>query len=123
MLTMQNTNIHYRDIYRFCLQNGNQWSHQINTHLINDKQLYMSITLSQKALKYGLVLNKSTPSRNIQTTKLLERYISLNAKYRTNKKINVMPIVKTNDFYADIANNVEKWFDTSNYDERRKKGH
>ena len=25
--------------------------------------------------------------------------------------------IKTKDFYKDIANDVEKWFDTSNYDE------
>ena len=24
--------------------------------------------------------------------------------------------IKTENFYEDIANNVEKWFDTSNYD-------
>ena len=24
--------------------------------------------------------------------------------------------IKTEDFYKDIANDVEKWFDTSNYD-------
>ena len=28
--------------------------------------------------------------------------------------------VKTEDFYKDIANDVEKWFDTSNYDENDK---
>ena len=34
-----------------------------------------------------------------------------------------MRIVKADDFYADIADNVEKWFDTSNYGGRRKKDH
>ena len=29
--------------------------------------------------------------------------------------------VKTEDFYKDIANDVEKWFDTSNYDENEKR--
>ena len=29
--------------------------------------------------------------------------------------------IKTKDFYFDIANDVEKWFDTSNYDEDDKK--
>ena len=28
--------------------------------------------------------------------------------------------IKTEDFYKDIANGVEKWFDTSNYDENDK---
>ena len=26
--------------------------------------------------------------------------------------------IKTDDFYKDIANDVERWFDTSNYDEK-----
>ena len=29
--------------------------------------------------------------------------------------------IKTEDFYKDIANDVEKWFDTSNYDEHDKR--
>ena len=29
--------------------------------------------------------------------------------------------VITEDFYEDIANDVEKWFDTSNYDENDKR--
>ena len=29
--------------------------------------------------------------------------------------------IKTEDFYKDIANDVEKWFDTSNYDENDKR--
>ena len=29
--------------------------------------------------------------------------------------------VKTEDFYADISDDVEKWFDTSNYDKEDKR--
>ena len=29
--------------------------------------------------------------------------------------------IKTEDFYKDIANDVEKWFDTSNYSENDKR--
>ena len=29
--------------------------------------------------------------------------------------------IKTEDFYEDIVNDVEKWFDTSNYDKNDKK--
>ena len=29
--------------------------------------------------------------------------------------------IKTEDFYKDIGNDVEKWFDTSNYDEHDKR--
>ena len=28
--------------------------------------------------------------------------------------------IKTEDFYKDIAGDVERWFDTSNYDEKDK---
>ena len=34
---------------------------------------------------------------------------------------NVVIHIKTKDFYEDIANDVEKWFDTSNYDENDKR--
>ena len=34
-----------------------------------------------------------------------------------------IPLIKTDDFYQDTANEVEKWFDTSRYDERSKKCH
>ena len=27
--------------------------------------------------------------------------------------------IKTEDFYKDIASDVERWFDTSNYDKKR----
>ena len=27
--------------------------------------------------------------------------------------------IKTEDFYENIANDVERWFDTSNYDEKK----
>ena len=30
---------------------------------------------------------------------------------------NLVIYIETEDFYGDIANNVEKWFDTSNFDE------
>ena len=30
-------------------------------------------------------------------------------------------IIKTEDFYKDIANDVERWFDTSNYDKNDKR--
>ena len=29
--------------------------------------------------------------------------------------------IKTKDFYKDIPNDVEKWFDTSNYDKNDKR--
>ena len=29
--------------------------------------------------------------------------------------------IKAEDFYKDIANDVERWFDTSNYDEKYKR--
>ena len=32
--------------------------------------------------------------------------------------IQIALYIKTDDFYKDIANDVERWFDTSNYDKK-----
>ena len=34
------------------------------------------------------------------------------------KSVNLI-YINTDDFYADITGDAEKWFNTSNYDERR----
>ena len=34
---------------------------------------------------------------------------------------NFVMYIKTEDFYKDIADDVERWFDTSNYDENNKR--
>ena len=33
----------------------------------------------------------------------------------------IIPRIKTEDFFEDISNDVEKWFDTSNYDKNDKR--
>lgn len=33
----------------------------------------------------------------------------------------LIPLIKSNYFYRDIAGNIKKWFDTKIYDERRRK--
>lgn len=33
----------------------------------------------------------------------------------------LITLIKADDFYEQIAGDVEKWFDKSNYDERRRK--
>ena len=49
-------------------------------------------------------------------------YDYIKSKYQDNAKLCYMDTdsfiirVKTKDFYGDIANDVKKWFDTSNYD-------
>ena len=51
-------------------------------------------------------------------------YNQIKPKYRDRAKLSYMDTVihiKTEDFYKDIANDVEKWFDTSNYDENDKR--
>ena len=54
-------------------------------------------------------------------------YDYINCKYRDKARLCYMDIdsfvihVKTEDFYKDIASDVERWFDTSNYDEKDKK--
>ena len=52
-------------------------------------------------------------------------YIKL--KYKDNAKLCYMDTdsfiisIKTEDFYKDIANDVERWYDTSKYDENDKR--
>ena len=52
-------------------------------------------------------------------------YIKL--KYQDKAKLCYMDIdsftnyIKTEDFYKNSANDIEKWFDTSNYDENHKR--
>ena len=52
-------------------------------------------------------------------------YDNFKPKYKNNAKLRYMHTdsfvvhIKTEDFYKDIANDVERWFDTSNYDENK----
>ena len=54
-------------------------------------------------------------------------YDYVKPKYQDNAKLCYMDTdsfiiySKTEDFYKDIANDVEKWFETSNYDEDNKR--
>ena len=54
-------------------------------------------------------------------------YDNIKPEYQDKAKLRYMDtdsfiiLVKTEDFYKDIANDVEKWFDTSNYDESDKR--
>ena len=43
------------------------------------------------------------------------------AKYCQTNTDSFVICIKTGDFYEDIANDVERWFDTSNYDENDKR--
>ena len=53
--------------------------------------------------------------------------ITLNQKYKDNAKLCYMDIdsfvvnIFTEDFFEDINNDVERWFDTSNYDKNDKR--
>ena len=53
-------------------------------------------------------------------------YDCIKPKYRDRAKLSYMDTgnfvihIKTEDFYEDIADNVEKWFDTYNYDQHDK---
>ena len=53
--------------------------------------------------------------------------ITLNQKYGDRAKLRYMDTdsfviyIETEDFYKDIAGNVERWFDTSNYNENDKR--
>ena len=54
-------------------------------------------------------------------------YYYIKPKYRDKAKICYMDTdsfiihIKTKDFYEDIADDVNKWFDTTNYDEHDKR--
>ena len=54
-------------------------------------------------------------------------YDYIKPKYRDRVKLCYMDTesfvfhIKTKDFYEDFANDVEKWFNTSNYDENDKR--
>ena len=69
--------------------------------------------------------NKLTSDPNYHTTK----YFSENLIAIEMKKTKVADLswhvarFATEDFYEDIANDVEKWFDTSNYDKNDKRPH
>ena len=59
---------------------------------------------------------------------MLERVLrDFKPKYQDRAKVCYMDTdsfiihIKTEDFYEDIANDVEKWFDTFNYDENDKR--
>ena len=48
--------------------------------------------------------------------------ITLNQNIKTEQNYDSFVIhIKTEDFYEDIADDVEKWFDTSNYSENDKR--
>ena len=54
-------------------------------------------------------------------------YDYIKPQYRDRAKLcymgtdSIVAHIKTEDFYEGIANNVEKWFDTSNYDDHDKR--
>ena len=54
-------------------------------------------------------------------------YEYIKPKYKDNGKLCYMDTdsfiisIKTEDFYKDIANDVERWYDTSKYDENDKR--
>ena len=54
-------------------------------------------------------------------------YDYINRKYEENTKLCYSDIdsfiiyIKTEDFFEDISNDVERWFDTSNYDKNDKR--
>ena len=71
--------------------------------------------------------NQLAPEANYHITKYFsENLMAIKPKYREETKLCYMDPdsfvihIKTKDFYEDISDDVEKWFDTSNYDEHDK---
>ena len=47
--------------------------------------------------------------------------LNTNMEIRQGYAIQILMYIKTEDFYKDIAGDVERWFDTSNYDKKDKR--
>ena len=82
-----------------------------NTRVKMNKPIYlgMSILDTNKTLMYEFWYDYIKPKYQVK------------AKLCYTNTDSFIIRVKTEDFYKDIANDVEKWFDTSNYDESDKR--
>ena len=87
----------------------------------------MAIEMKKTKLKMNKPIYLGMSILDISKTLMYEFwYDYIKPKYQDKAKLCYMDTdsfiiyIKTEDFYKDIANDVEKWFDTSNYDENDK---
>ena len=83
----------------------------------------LAIEMKKKKVKMNKPVYLGQAIFDISKTLMYEFwYDYIKPKYQEKAKLCYMDIdsfiihIKTEDFYKDIANDVEKWFDTSNYD-------
>ena len=88
----------------------------------------IAIEMKKTKVKMNKPISLRISILDISKTLMYEfRYDYIKPKYQDKAKLCYMDTdsfiikIKTDDFYKDIANNVEKWFDTSNYDENDKR--
>ena len=106
----------------------NQLVSEPNYHTIKYFSDYFSTEMKKVKLKMNKLVYLSMPTLKISKTLMYEfwcEYIKL--KYQNNAKLCCMDTdsfiihFKSEDFYKDIDNDVEKWFDTSDYSEDYKR--
>ena len=88
----------------------------------------MAIEMKKTKVKMNKPIYLGMSILDISKTLMYEFwYDYIKPKYQDKAKLCYMDTdsfvihIKTEDFYEDIANDVEKWFDTSNYDENDKR--
>ena len=88
----------------------------------------MAIEMKKTKVKMSKPIYLGMSILNVSKTLMYEFwYDYIKPKYQDKAKLCDMDTdsfiihIRTKDFYEDIANDVEKWFDTSNYDEDDKK--
>ena len=108
---------------------GNQFASGPNYRKIKYfSESVMAIEIKKTKVKMNKPAYLSMSILDISKTLMYEFwYDHIKPKYQDKAKLCYMDTdsfifyIKTEDFYKDIANDVEKWFDTSNYDKDDKK--
>ena len=127
--TMENVRKH-RDIKLVTTnKRRNQLASEPNYHTTKYfSENLMAIEMKKTKVKMNKPIYLGMSILDISKTLMYEFwYDYIKPKYQDKAKLCYMDTdsfvihIKTEDFYEDIANDVEKWFDTSNYDENDKR--
>ena len=102
------------------------YSNNHTTKHISENLLTIEMKKTEVKMKKSMFLGLSL--LDISKAKMYEFwYDYIKPKYGDRAKLcytdtdSFVTYIKTEDFYKDIANDVERWFDTSNYDENDKR--
>ena len=129
--TMENVRKH-RDIKLVTTdKRRNQLASEPNYHTTKHfSDNLMAIEMKKTRVKMNKPIYLDMSILDISKTLVYEFwYDYIKPKYQDKAKLCYMDTdsfiihIKTEDFYKDIASDVEKWFDTSNYDESDKRTH